>query len=599
MGEAILPNPKLNQLNFDNFLKMARAAMRHVFASNIKEIDDSKSATHAPRLRAQFLSLVFLGGFAVLGSKLFYLTILRPFNKAESNARAEAQKYTMRLDIKDRNGETLATTLPSYGLYANPKQIWDAVETARALRTVFPDMPEAELISKLSSKKSMVFLKHKLTPIQKQAVWDLAQPGLAFETEPRRVYPNGHLAGHLLGGINDVGKGIMGLEASFDDYLKGADNQELISSIDAKVQHIVESELENAANEYNAVSGSAIVMNVNNGEILAATSWPFYDPNFYGKDQSDKHRNNYLNSVFEMGSTFKAFTFAVALQDKKITPETVFDVSHKFKVGDYEISDFHGTKPALTAREILEHSSNIGTALIAKQVGFERLIEFYKQLGLTSRVNSEVKSANPILPQKWGYSESATAAFGHGLAVTPLAMAAAYGAISNGGIYIKPTFIKKPDGAQASGTQIISPETSKILMSLLRDVVKNGTGKNADAPYYDVGGKTGTAEIASKNGYDKNRNNSSFAAIFPSSNPQYVVLVFLSEPKSKYGGAAKAGEAIAPAINKIISRIGPILGVAPLHDIAAKETSANEEKPQIKSESNTVKLPNAGAFTAR
>lgn len=587
------------KIKLSKFLNGAKSAMRHVFAAGEKENDDSKSATHAPKLRAQFISLVFLGGFAVLGSKLFYVTMLRPFNMAQSSARAEAQKYSMRLDIKDRNGETLATTLPSYGLYANPKQIWDATETARALRSVFPEMPEADLISKLSAKKSMVFLKHKLTPEQKQAVWELAQPGLAFETEPRRVYPNGHLAGHLLGGINEMGKGIMGLESAFDDYLKGADNNELVTSIDAKVQHIVESELESAAIEYKAVSGSAIVMNVNNGEVVAASSWPFYDPNFYGKEQSDKHRNNYLNSVFEMGSTFKAFTFAVALQDAKITPETVFDVSRTFKVGDYEISDFHGTKPALTAREILEHSSNIGTALIAKQVGFDRLIEFYKQIGLTNRVNSEIKSASPILPQKWGYSESATASFGHGIAVTPIAMAAAYAAISNGGIYIKPTFIKRPEGQQASGTQVINAQTSKTLMSLLRDVVKNGTGKNADAPFFDVGGKTGTAEIASKNGYDKNRNNSSFAAIFPSNNPQYVVLVFLSEPKSKYGGAAKAGEAIAPAINKIISRIGPILGVAPQRDIAAKETSANEVKAQITNSTQAVKPQTMGAFTAR
>ncbi len=570
---------KFQKPDFKKIFLGLKSALRHVFAFSETKDDDSKSATHAPQIRAQFLALLFLGGFAVISVRLFYLTMLRPFNLAQSSANAEAQKQVLRRDIKDRNGETLATTLQSYGLYATPKQIWDKVETARALRLVFPEFSESELITKLSSKKSMVFIKHKLTPIQKQKVWDLAQPGLAFETEPRRVYPHGTLAGHLLGGINDSGKGIMGLENAFDDFLKGRDNLDLISSIDAKVQHIVDSELNTAAIEYKAVSGAAIVMNVNNGEILAASSWPLFDPNFYAKDQAEIQRNNYLNSVFEMGSTFKAFTFAVALQDKKITPESVFDVSQKFKAGDYEISDFHGSKPTLTAREILEHSSNIGTASIARVVGFERLIEFFKQLGLTQRVNAEIKSAAPILPAKWGYAESATASFGHGLAVSPLAMAAAYGAIANGGIYLKPTFVKRPDGAQANGVQVISADTSKILMSLLRDVVKNGTGKAADAPQYDVGGKTGTAEIASKNGYDKNRNVSSFAAIFPSNNPQYVVLVLLSEPRSKSGGAAKAGEAIAPAINKIISRIGPILGVAPQHDIAALQTSAIEEKP--------------------
>lgn len=575
-----MQNLKPFNFNFRDFSNSAKKVISNVFDLNESKTDDSRSATYAPKFRAQFISLVFLGGFLVLGGKLFYLTMLRPFNKSETSARAEAQKYEVRLDIKDRNGETLATTLPYYGLYASPKQIWDPVETARALRSVFPELSEAELVSKLSSKKHMVFIKHKLSPQQKQAVWELAQPGLAFEVEPRRIYPNGHLAGHLLGGINDNGKGIMGLEAAFNDYLKGNENSELVSSIDSKAQHIVETELNSAALEFDAVSGSAIVMNVNNGEIIAASSWPFYDPNNYGKNETEKQRNNYLNSVFEMGSTFKAFTFAIALQDNKITPDSVFDVSKPFKAGDYEINDFHGTKSQLTAREILEHSSNIGTALIAKQVGFERLIEFFGQLGLTSRVKGELKSANPIVPQKWGYSESATASFGHGIAVAPLAVAAAYSAIANGGVYLTPTFIKTPENAQSNGVRVISPQTSKVLMALLRDVVKQGTGKSADAPYFDVAGKTGTAEIASKNGYDKNRNTSSFAAIFPSANPQYVVLVMLNEPKTKSGAAATAGIAIAPAINKIISRIGPILGVQPQHDIAANQDSANELKIQ-------------------
>lgn len=549
---------------------------------NKAAIFKDRAATMSPMFKSQFLGLVFLCGFSIIGFKLAYISLFRPLDIARSSARAETQKILGRGQITDRNGLLLATSLPSYALYANPKEIWNARETAIAIRTIFPDLNEADLINKLSSKKTIVWIKRKLTPNQKYQVWQLAQPGLAFETESRRIYPNGHLAGHLLGGLNAEGNGIIGIEKTYSDELIKNPNQPIMASIDSRVQYLVESELNEAATKYRAKSGVALVMNVKTGEMLAASSWPFLNPNNYGANSQEAQKNNFLSSVFEMGSTFKAFTFAVALNDGRINENTQFDVSRAIKFGSHQISDLHGGAKVLSAREVLENSSNIGTVLISRQIGGTRFQEFLGQINLTKRVNGGLSgAAAPKLPNKWGPSELATVSFGHGIMVSPLAVIAAYGAITNGGNYVKPRFTKLQENETILTNNIISTEASNAILRLLRDVVTNGTGKAADTKLYPVAGKTGTAEVADKNGYDKNRRVSSFAGVFPADNPQYAILLLLNEPKAMNGIGATAAVVTAPSISKIITRISPILGVMPQAAIAANETSAKEDLTNV------------------
>lgn len=551
-----------------------------------------KTATLRPMLKSQFLGLVFLGGFTLIGAKLAYVTLFRPFDEARSSARAETQRITGRADIVDRNGVLLATSLSSFALYANPREIWDARETAIAIRGIFPDLNEQDLIAKLSNKtRPLVWIKRRLTPQQKQQIWELGQPGLEFEQETRRIYPNGELAGHLLGGTNGDGKGIIGLENTYQAQLESKQHAPLKSSIDSRVQYIVEQELAEAVAKYHATSGAALIMDVTNGEIIAAASNPTLNPNKFGAKGIDSQKNNYLSNTFEMGSTFKAFTFAVALNDGKITPDSSFDVSHPINVGGFDISDLHSVGTIADARKILAESSNIGTVQIARLVGSQRLKTFFTDLGLLKKISGGLYGAsNPSAPERWASTETATIAFGQGIRVSPLAVIAAYAAIANGGNYIDPTFLVRDPSTPLKATRVISPEASHQILELLRGVVTNGTGKSADVPSYPVAGKTGTADVAGKGGYETNKRVSSFAGVFPANNPKYAILVLVNEPKSIDGGPATAAIVAAPYVAKIIARIGPIMEIAPQRVIAQAQTSAMDV--QTKSSAPQANLPN-------
>ncbi len=523
-----------------------------------------ENATQRPMLKSQLLGIVFLSGFAILALRVSYITIFRDVDIARSTAQAETEKQKPRADIVDRNGVLLATSLTSYSLFADPARIWDPRETAQAIISVFPDMNEADLIAKLSSTKRFVWIKRRLTPREKHAIWAMGQPGLEFETEALRTYPLGHSAGHILGGLNDNGEGISGLERGLHGLLNNNESGPVRLSIDSRVQFVLESELSEAAVKYSAANGVAAIMDIRTGEIMGAASWPFMNPNDYNANSAYSRENRVINSVYEMGSTFKAFTFAAALNDGKITPESQFDTSRALRLGDFTINDFHGQNRILSAREVLEHSSNIGTGLVSRTLGTSRLVEFYSQIGLLKRVSAEFSGVpSPILPKKWGATSSVTASYGHGIAVTPLAVLAAYGAITNGGIYLRPTMLARQEGAQVTGTRVLSPEASRQILGLLRDVVTTGTGRAADNEFFPVAGKTGTADKATKGGYDVNRRVSSFAGVFPANEPRYAILFLLDEPKGINGGAATAGIVTAPSVSRIVGRVSPMLGLLP------------------------------------
>ena len=542
-----------------------------------KNLDDN--ATKMPMLRSQFIGMTFMAGFVILGLKAGYLTLFRPLDLARTSAQAEAMKQAPRADIIDRNGVLLATSLPSFSLYADPEKIWDAAETATAIRTVFPQLEQEDLIDKLASTKRFVWIKRRMTPQQKQEIWALGQPGLEFEEETKRVYPMGQVAGHMIGAINGEGRGIDGLERGLEGLLTTGDlSRQLKLSLDSRVQTIVEAELGEAAAKYRANHGAAAIMDIRTGEIIAAASWPAIDPNRYGSFSDAARTNVFNSSLFEMGSTFKPFTFAVAIEDKLIDENSQFNVSRPLQIGDFAISDYHGTKSVLSAREVLEYSSNIGTGLIARMVGAPRLIGFFDSLGLLSKVNGEIMGApRPRIPRKWGVIHTVTTSYGQGLSVSPLAVLAAYGALANGGIYIKPTFIAKNGNSPTTGRRVISTETSRKIVSLLRAVVTSGTGQTAQADYYLVGGKTGTANkpVTQGTGYDASKRVSSFAGIFPANNPQYAFLFLLDEPQGIDGGAATANIVTGPSVSRIVTRVAPMLGVAPSRAILADNLPAN------------------------
>lgn len=534
------------------------------------------------RGRTIMLAMMFCAGFAVLSGRAVQIGLFRPVDEAATAARADATPVSKRADIVDRNGQLLATSLVTHSLYADPKRIWDPVETARALRTVFPEMAEAELVEKLSSRSRFEWLKRRLTPKQKQAVWELAQPGLEFVEESDRVYPMGRLAGHVIGSMQPDGKGINGMERAMNDVLTTGDgNSPLKLSIDARVQYLVETELAREASAQRALGGAGIVMDVRTGEIIASASWPFMDPNKPEANSPNEQNNRATNSRFEMGSTFKVFTVAIGLEDKVITPDTMFDARAPMQIGRETIHDFHGKNKMLSVVEILSHSSNIGTVRIARSVGKTRVEQFFNRIGLMEAAGGELaESARPLLPRRWSDITAATASYGHGIAVSPMAVTAAYAAISNGGRYVRPTFVARDPSSPVNSRQVLSAETSSTIVGLMRRVVTEGTGRRADALGYLVAGKTGTGEKAGPNGYDVNRRVSSFAGVFPANNPRYSVLILLDEPKGSAdtGGVATAGLTAAPSVGRIVERAAPLLGVAPVRTLALADTPTGTQQ---------------------
>ncbi len=524
------------------------------------------------RGRTLMLSFMFCAGAIAFSGRAIQIGLFRPVDEAATAARAAATPPSNRADIVDRNGQLLATSLVAHSLYADPKRIWDPVETAKALRTVFPELNEAELVTKLSSRSRFEWLKRRLTPKQKQAVWALAQPGLEFVEESDRVYPMGRLAGHVIGSMQPNGKGINGMERAMDDRLMTGDGvTPLKLSIDSRIQYLVETELAREASAQRAIGGAGVLMDLKTGEVLAAASWPFMDPNSPETNSPNEQNNRVTNSRYEMGSTFKVFTVAIGLEDKVITPDTLFDARAPMRIGDETIHDFHGQNKMLSVVEILSHSSNIGTVRIARSVGAPRVKEFFNRIGLMEAAGGELaESARPLLPRRWSDISAATASFGHGIAVSPMAVAAAYGAISNGGNYVRPTFLARDIGSPVSSRQVLSAETSRTIVDLMRKVVTEGTGRRADALGYLVAGKTGTGEKAGPNGYDANRRVSSFAGVFPSNDPRYSILILLDEPKGSAdtGGVATAGMTAAPSVARIVERAAPLLGVAPTRTLA-------------------------------
>jgi cell division protein FtsI (penicillin-binding protein 3) len=533
----------------------------------------AKRSLELSRSRLVTTGAAFLAAFVFISLRLVDVTLLTPAPETAA-IRPDAMVKPLafnRADIIDRNGAVLATTIETQSLFADTKQISDPVFAAQQLATALPDADESELETKLKSGKGFIWLRRRLQPNVVDAVNRLGLPGLNFQAEDRRVYPQNNLAVHIVGYTGIDNHGQAGIERSFDAALLNS-RQPLQLSIDLHLQAIMREELGKTMAEFTPVGGVGIVMNVKNGEVLAMTSMPDFDPIDTSHSTDFQYRNRGTFDTYELGSVFKLFNTALAIENHKATLYTQFDVSSPIHFAGFTIHDYEPMHRPLSVAEIFMLSSNIGSAKMAIESGPVAQKAFMDRLGLLRPATIEIPEiGTPRYPNPWSELSTMTVAFGHGIAVSPMQYAVAAAGIINDGIMVPATFIKEPAGFQPSGVRVVSHETSMEIRKIMRLVVTDGTGKNANVPGYLVGGKTGTAEKATAHGYAKHALISSFMAAFPINDPQYLVLVVLDEPhgtKKTYGFATAAWNA-APTVARVIARMGPLVSLHPIVETAS------------------------------
>ncbi|MGH7045141.1 MAG: peptidoglycan D,D-transpeptidase FtsI family protein [Stellaceae bacterium] len=538
----------------------------------------AKRALDGSRRRLRVAGVAFLVLFGVIAARLVQVTLIPGNISVPKIARFHPAPPPVpgRADITDRNGRLLATTIESPSLYADPRQIVDPNDVTRRLIAVLPGLDRAALFAKLTSGKRFVWVKRHLTPDQEYAVNQLGVPGLQFEREERRVYPYGSLLSHVVGytGIDD--NGLAGIERGLDSQLRGR-QEPLQLSIDLRIQYILHDEMQKVMDEFTADNAGGLVMNVNTGEILAMVSLPDFDPNHPDTPDpqhpnisiADRMFNRVTLGDYEIGSMFKIFTTAMALDCGATTMTGRFDATNPIHIGRFTISDYHGKHRWESVPEILMYSSNIGEAKIALAVGAERQQEYLRRFGLMTSPTLELKEiGRPHYPSHWREVNVMTIGFGHGISETLLQLANAAAALVNGGILRQATLLKLPPGEAPRGRRVISPETSLEMRQLMRLVVQYGTGQMVAAPGYVVGGKTGTADKVVHGRYSEHQVRSSFVGVFPINAPKYLVLIMVNNPhgtKATYGFAT-AGWTAAPAVGRTIMRIAPLLHVRPVNE---------------------------------
>jgi len=503
-----------------------------------------------------------VAAFALVGLRLVDVTLFKPLGDSAAVSRA----VLPRADLTDRNGELMARDLPVKDLYARPLVLFDRDQAARDLAAV-TGVDEKRLAAGFRGKHPYVLVARRLTPDQEARVMHLGLPGLEFEPSAKRYYPDGRSAAQLLGVTDPDNNGLSGLELGLQDRIHAAAHDgsgAVVTSIDMRVQYILGHEMAEARKTFGARAAGGLVMDVNSGEVLGLVSLPDFDPNARKLSEGDATTNMMAQDVYELGSVFKIFSFALAFEDRTMHLDEWFKIGQGLKIGKYTIHEAEHMPETLQARDILAQSSNIGTAQIALRSGGARQRAFLARLGLLKPLRSELPEiAYPLYPSNWGAIETATVGFGQGISVSPLSFVAAAATVVNGGRRITPTFIKQ-DGADRRGEQVIKPETSLQMRDLLRYVVTDGTGKKADVVGYDVGGKTGSAQVPGEHGrYIPHALRTSFCAAFPIHNPRYLVFVILDQPHGtkETGGFALAGYTAAPMAGKVIARIAPLLDV--------------------------------------
>ena len=546
----------------------------------------------AERQRAEhrliLVAAAFVMAFATVAARMSVLAASDPAEPAVASSGAPI--VAQRADIVDRDGRILATNLQTASLYARPHRMVDPHAAAAGLARIFPDLDAATLTRRFTSGGKFLWIKRSLSPEQRQAVHELGEPGLVFGPRERRLYPNGRLASHILGGYT-FGRegahaaevlGAAGVELYFDDFLRDPANegQPLRLSLDLSVQAAVERVLAGGMRLMNARGAAAVLMEVETGRIVAMASLPDFDPNqrpappVSGDPSENPLFNRAAQGVYELGSTFKIFTAALAMETGIATPRTVIDISEPLTWGRFRIRDFHDYGDELSLHDVMVKSSNIGTATIARDIGAARQKRFLEALGFLEPVDlplPEARGTDPLVPKKWSEIHTMTISYGHGLAATPLHLAAAYATLANGGMRVRPSLLADSVPA-ADAPRVVSRRTSAQALDMLRDVVRRGTATLADVPGYRVAGKTGTADKPKHTGgYHDDRVISTFASVFPADDPQYVLVVSLDEPEDRSGPEPRrtAGWTAAPVAGEIIRRIAPLMNMRPAPITAA------------------------------
>lgn len=531
--------------------------------------------------RLLVVAFAFLAGFATIGLRTATVALSPPEEPKIAGDTSGASLVATRADIHDRNGRVLAKNLMTNALYAQPRDMVDPAAAAAGLARIFPDLKAAEWEEKFTSERSFFWVKRNLSPEQMQAVHDLGEPGLLFGPREMRLYPNGPIAAHILGGAGYGREGVAaaevvgraGVEAAFDDYLRdpALGGAPLTLSIDLGIQAATERVLAGGMALMNAKGAAAVLMDVHSGEVIALASLPDFDPNDRPQESGAEGQsfNRVAQGVYELGSTFKLFTIAQALELGLKTPKDIIDIRGPLRDGGRPINDFHDLGKQLSVHNVLVRSSNVGTARLAMEIGGTRQKAFLDELGLLKPTPLELPAARVVRPQIQDPDRlinSMTISYGHGVSTSPLHVAAAYASLTNGGTLVTPTLLKQ--NQSQFGPRVVSPAVSAQLRAMLRDVVAEdiGTASLARLSHYPVGGKTGTADKPNpEGGYYEDKVIATFASVFPVNDPQYVLVVTLDEPEDSTGLEARrtAGWTAVPVAGEIIRRVAPLLGLRP------------------------------------
>lgn len=540
--------------------------------------------------RLMVVMLMFVGISSVIGLRLAYLTVFSDPSTADNAANG---LIPPRANLVDRNGVVLAGTIDAWKIGVHPQKIiGDRDAIAAKLARLMPNRSEAQYRAILHSNRTFFYLKHEALPALVQKVNAIGEPGIVFEREPRRYYPQGSLAAHVIGWTDQDGKAVSGMELAMNDRLSDSArlDQPVALSIDSRVQAAMEAELNAAITTYRAIGATGIVLDVHTGEIIAMASLPEFDPNAPSRAPVENLASKVTLNVYELGSTFKMITAANAIESGVIHSMTQrWDATAPLRIGRFTIKDDHPTRRWLNLPEWIAHSSNIATARVADELGPQRTVAMFRKLGFDKPVDIELGARGmPLWPKYWARVTTMTVAYGHGIAVTPLHLANAYAALINGGIWRPATLVRRDADHIPGGRRVISPETSARMRQLMRLVATNGTARKANVPGFRVGGKTGTAEKPYQGGYKRNALVSTFAGVFPMDAPRYVVIAMLDEPHgtAETGGYATAGQVAAPSVGRIIGRIGPLLGVIPDETRDVDMSDLEEATRILKTEKN-------------
>ncbi|MBN9218518.1 MAG: penicillin-binding protein 2 [Mesorhizobium sp.] len=538
---------------------------------------NASDARHRPakyRARIYAVMAMFAFFFAAIGVRLvMFGNMDRP-----DRAYAAVPPSVARPDIVDRNNVILAMDTASFSVYAEPRRIIDVDEAAEGLMSVFPDLDMMDLHKRLGSDSGFTWIKRSVTLAEKDRLWGLGIPGVGVRDETRRLYPNGPAAAHVLGSVNIDNAGIAGIERWIDEQglqdlrLAGLnfnrrDLEPVVLSLDLRVQYALSDELRKAVARFSAIAGAGLVLDVTNGEVIALVSLPDFDPNIPADALKPDRINRISVGTYEMGSTFKAMTTAMALDSGVFNIHSVLDASRPLRFGRFTINDYRGQGRPLTVPEAFIYSSNIAMARMAMGVGVENHKTFLKRLGQFDRLTTELpENAEPLIPPNWSELSTATIAFGHGMAVTPLQATMAVASLVNGGSLIRPTFIKgTPLESRILATDVVTSETGQALRFLMRLNAEVGSAKKADFPEYFIGGKTGTSNKVVNGRYSGDRVLTAFMGIVPADQPRYLFLTILDEPQAlpETSGFKTSGWNAVPVTGDIMKRVLPLLPIAP------------------------------------